>query len=93
MYNEEQKKEIMTLLEEIMPIYKENSWLKVKKYIVRYSKPTTRKLFSTRHVKSKKHSLNDFEKNLIDLINSVYKKELILKEEDTHVEVQDEATN
>lgn len=93
MCNEEQKKEILELLDEIIPIYKENSWLKVKKYIVRYSKPTTRKLFSTRHAKSKKHTLNDFEKSLIDLINTVYKKKLILKKEDTHVEVQDEATN
>jgi hypothetical protein len=93
MCNEEQKKEILELLDEIVPIYKENSWLKVKKYIVRYSKPTTRKLFSTRHVKTKKHKLNDFENSLIDLINIVYKKELILKKEDTHVEVQDEVKN
>ena len=91
MCNKEQKKEILELLDEIIPIYKENCWLKVKKYIVRYSKPTTRKLFTTRHPKTKKHSLNEFEKSLIEMINTIYKKELILKKEDTHMEDHNEA--
>ena len=84
MCNEEQKKEILELLDEIIPIYKENSWLKVKKYIVRYSRSELRKNFSTRHPKTKNHTINDFEKKLIDIYKQKYNIKLVLDEDKKH---------
>lgn len=79
-----EKEKILELVEELFVYYKEDDWLKVKKYLVRYLHPTIRTLFSTRNSKSKKHQLNSFEKNLIDIIYSEYNRELKLYEKDKH---------
>ena len=79
-----EKEKILELVEELFVYYKEDDWLKVKKYLVRYLHPTIRTLFSTRNSKSKKHQLNSFEKNLIDIIYSKYNRELRLYEKDKH---------
>jgi len=80
----EQELEILELLSEILPLYDGDDWIKIKKYVVRYSNPNTRKLFSTRHVKTKKHTLNAFEKSLLLTIEDIYKKKLILYKKDKH---------
>jgi len=80
----DEKEKILELVEELFIYYKEDDWLKVKKYLVRYLHPAIRTLFSTRNSKSKKHQLNSFEKNLIDIIYSKYNRELKLYEKDKH---------
>jgi hypothetical protein len=80
------KKIIIELLEEILEFYYDEDWLVIKKYILRYSHPDVRKHFSTRNQKSKKHCLNEFEKCLIRYCKDTYNKNLVLKEEDTHYE-------
>tara|TARA_B100001989_G_C24550059_1_gene473796 strand:- start:3234 stop:3491 length:258 start_codon:yes stop_codon:yes gene_type:complete len=82
--NNEEK--IFELIEELFEFYEEDDWLKVKKYLLRYLHPDLRKLFSTRHAKTKKHSLNNFEKDLIDKCQNIYNRKLILKEKDKHCE-------
>jgi len=80
----DEKEKILELVEELFVYYKEDDWLKVKKYLVRYLHPTIRTLFSTRNSKSKKHQLNSFEENLIDIIYLKYNRELKLYEKDKH---------
>lgn len=80
----QQKIELLDLIDEILPLYDGDDWIKIKKYVVRYSKPDTRKLFSTRHAKTKKHTLNNFEKSLLLTIEDIYKKKLILYKKDRH---------
>jgi hypothetical protein len=63
---EEKYKNILALMLEIGEYYKEENWLFVKKYVLRYSSPEVRTLFSTRHHYTKKHSLNNNEKKLIE---------------------------
>ena len=63
------KEKIQELALEIGDVYKENDWLVVKKYILKYLNPEYRKFFSKRNAKNKKHSLNNFE---TDLINYYY---------------------
>lgn len=77
---------IKELLDEILEFYNDNNWLIVKKYILRYSHPDVRKYFSTRNSKTKKHILNDFEKQLINYCNNIYGVQLILNKEDEHYE-------
>ena len=77
---------ILELLDEILEYYSENNWLVVKKYVLKYSHPDLRKNFSTRHPKSKKHSINSFEKNIIKYCNNNYNINLVLRKEDTHEE-------
>jgi hypothetical protein len=73
-------------MDEIADVYKENDWLIIKKYIVRYSRSELRRFFSTRHPKTKKHAINDFEKKLIDIYKQKYKIKLVLDESQKHVE-------
>jgi len=82
--NENHFQIIKDLCEELLEFYNDNDWLVVKKYIVRYSHPDVRKHFSTRHPKTKKHILNNFEKSLVNYIKLNYNKELILYEKDKH---------
>ena len=77
---------IIELLEEIIEFYKEDNWLTIKKYILRYSHPDIRKYFSTRHSKTKKHTLNFFEESFIKFCLDNYSVHLKLKEEDKHYE-------
>lgn len=83
---EEHRLSIIDLLDEILEIYEDDNWITIKKYILRYSHPDIRKYFTTRHPKSKKHSLNDFETSLIRYCADNYKINLRLYEEDTHYE-------
>ena len=77
---------IKELLDEILEFYEDDNWLVVKKYILRYSHPDVRKHFSTRDHKTKKHMLNDFEKQLIIYCNHIYGVQLVLNREDRHHE-------
>ena len=72
------------LISEIASVYKGNDWLVVKKYVLRYLAPIHKTNFSTRHHISKKHSLNEFELNLIDKYYKQYNIRLILDESKTH---------
>ena len=45
----------------------EDNWMVVKKLLLRSLPPVLRKNFSTRHPKTKLQSLNEFERNLIDI--------------------------
>lgn len=74
-------REIEDIMYEIGDVYNGNDWLIVKKYMLRYSHPTLRKNFSTRHIKTKKHTINDYEQSLIDKYYSKYKIKLVLDEE------------
>ena len=82
----EVKEDYDNIISEIGEVYKGNNWLIVKKYLTTYLKPKNRKLLSTRHHKSKKHTLNKFEVKLINEYEKKYKIKLLLKEEDTHKE-------
>lgn len=84
--NELHRNKIIELLEEIIEFYKEDNWLTIKKYILRYSHPDIRKYFSTRHPKTKKHIINLFEKSFIDYCFKTYKIKFKLYKEDTHYE-------
>ena len=84
---------ILNLTKEFMEVYSGNDWLVLKKYVLRYSHPDIRRYFSTRHQKSKKHSLNSFEKNLIEFCYDKYNKRLYLKEDDKHKENNEETQN
>ena len=59
------------IIEELYLIAKfvgpENDWMVIKKLLLRSLPPTLRKNFSTRHPKTKQQSLNEFERNLIDI--------------------------
>ena len=79
-------KKIIELLEDLSEFYKEDNWLTVKKFLLKYLHPDIRKKFSTRNDKTKKHTLNKFEKSIIDYYYQSYSIRLKLYEEDTHKE-------
>ena len=81
---QDHKEKIIELVEELLEFYKEDDWLVLKKYLLRYLHPDIRKYFSTRNSDTKKHKLNDFELSLIEYISNSYKHFLELKEKDTH---------
>ena len=81
---QDHKEKIIELVEELLEFYKEDDWLILKKYLLRYLHPDIRKYFSTRNSDTKKHKLNDFELSLIEYINNKYRHYLELKEKDTH---------
>ena len=70
---------IKDLAEEIGEVYKENNWLVVKKYILKYLNPKHRKLFSIRESKSKKHIINDYEMKIIDFYENRFDIRLVLE--------------
>tara|TARA_B100000212_G_C27355347_1_gene525608 strand:- start:640 stop:891 length:252 start_codon:yes stop_codon:yes gene_type:complete len=78
--NDIEYEKIKELILEIGEYYKGNDWLLIKKYLLRYLNPEIRKRFSTRDSKTKKHIINDFEKNVIDIYNKIYKVKLVLDE-------------
>lgn len=84
--SEDHKEKIIDLLEELIEFYHEDNWLVIKKYILRYSHPDIRKYFSTRNFKTKKHTLNLFEKSFIKFCLNNYSLNLKLYEEDKHYE-------
>lgn len=71
---------ITELLDEIGEIYKENDWLLIKKYLLRYLHPNTRKNFSTRDPKSKKHTINSYEEKIISMYYNKFNVKLVLDE-------------
>jgi len=77
---------ILELIEELIEFYHDEDWLVVKKYLLRHAHPMIRKNFSTRHPKSKKHTLNEFEIELLKYCQEKFKVSLKLKEENTHYE-------
>ncbi len=48
-------------------LQREDNWMEFKKIMLRSIPPRIRKSFSTRHPKTKKQSLNEFEKKIIDI--------------------------
>lgn len=83
--NDEEK--VLELIGELFEYYKEDNWLKIKKFLITYLNPNIRKNFSTRHPKTKKHTLNEFEKKLIKKCQNIYKRNITLYEKDKHYEV------
>jgi hypothetical protein len=75
---------INELISEIADVYKGNDWLVVKKYILKYLDPAVKTKFSTRHYISKKHSLNEFELDLIDKYYQKYNIRLELDDSKKH---------
>jgi len=75
---------IVELLEDLSEYYEDNNWLVVKKFLLKYLHPDIRKNFTTRHPKTKKHSLNEFEKQVIEYYYDNYRVRLELYEEDRH---------
>ena len=77
---------IKELLEDLSEYYKENNWLIVKKFLLKYLHPDLRKNFTTRHHKTKKHTLNEFEIRIISYYYDKFNVRLELYEEDKHKE-------
>jgi hypothetical protein len=77
---------IIELLEDLSEYYKGNDWLIVKKFLLKYLHPDIRKQFTTRHYTSKKHSLNNFEKQVINYYYNIHNIRLELYEKDKHKE-------
>jgi len=86
MSEEEKYNKILNLMLEIGEFYKEDDWMFVKKYAIRYSHPNDKKILSTRHSYTKKHKLNDIEKRLIEDYYKSTNIKLELKEKDKHYE-------
>ena len=62
-------------------VLKENDdWMNFKKIMLQTIPPKMRKKFSTRHPKTKKQSLNEFEKRMIDIYFSKTGVKLMLGE-------------
>ena len=78
------EKEIKDILEEVNSVYKEKDWLIVKKYLLKSIRPDKRKKFSKRNYLSKKHTLNEYEKSLIEYYEKQFNIKLGLKEKDKH---------
>ena len=78
---------VLELIGELFEYYKEDDWIRIKKFLITYLNPSIRKNFSTRNAKTKKHTLNEFEKNLIKKCQNIYKRKIILYEKDKHNEV------
>tara|TARA_B100000214_G_C23864598_1_gene579678 strand:- start:129 stop:386 length:258 start_codon:yes stop_codon:yes gene_type:complete len=76
----EEFNKVIELLDEIGEFYKENDWLIVKKYILRYLNPKIRKYFSTRDPKSKKHVINKFDQKAIDYYYKKFNVKLVIDE-------------
>lgn len=75
------------ILEELVTISKiagiESSWLVIKKQLLLSLPHDMRKLFSTRDAKTKKHTINIFEKELIALYEKMTGIKLELQSEQT----------
>ena len=78
------EKEIKDILEEINIVYKEKDWLIVKKYLLKSLSPQKKKKFSKRNYLSKKHSINEYEKSLIEYYEKKFNIKLDLKDKDKH---------
>jgi hypothetical protein len=81
------EEKVLELIGELFEYYKDDDWIRIKKFLITYLNPTIRKNFSTRHHKTKKHTLNDFEKSLFKKIEIIYKRKVVLYEKDKHNEV------
>ena len=75
---EKEKESIIELIEELGEYYKGNDWLILKKFLLRYLNPAIRKNFSTRDPKTKKHIINMYEKDIINLYYKIYNIKLVL---------------
>ena len=73
-----EKEKINELIEEIGEYYDGEDWLIIKKYLLRYLNPEIRKNFSTRDHKTKKHIINKYEEDIINLYYKKYNIKLVL---------------
>ena len=80
------EEQVLELIHDIAEFYKEDNWLTVKKFLVRYSHPEIRKNFSTRNDKTKKHTVNTYEQSIINYYEEKYSVRLKLYEKDKHKE-------
>ena len=80
-------KDIIEILEEVNSVYKENCWLEVKKYLLKSLSIDKRKKFSKRDYLTKKHSINKYEKIIIEYYKEKYDITLVLKEKDKHTKL------
>lgn len=63
--------DILQVIDYVMQYASESmDWLAVKKEILWLCRPIDRKVFTTRHYSTKKHSLNSFEVSVIDYWHS-----------------------
>ena len=69
------------LAKEIGDVYQGSDWLVVKKYVLKYLNPKFRKFFSKRDDRTKKHTINNFESNLIDFYENKFNIRLVLDED------------
>jgi hypothetical protein len=79
--NDTKLESIIELFDEIGTLYEGCDWLLIKKYLLRYLRPEDRKSFSTRDPKTKKHIINSFEEDLIELYYNKFNVKLVLDEE------------
>lgn len=77
-------KNVIELLEDLNEYYSDNNWLIVKKFLLKFLHPDIRKNFTTRNQKTKKHTLNNFEKEIIEYYYDRFDIRLELYEKDTH---------
>lgn len=73
-------------LDDIHVVYKGSDWLVVKKQLLKSIPSDIRSNFSTRDYLTKKHTINEFEKSLIQYYFDNYKINLKISKE----EMQDE---
>ena len=73
------------ILEELATIaaysVKDDDWMLIKKQLLLSLPPALRKNFSTRHPKTKKQSINEFEVSVIDIYEGMTGIRLRLKNE------------
>lgn len=62
----------------------ETDWFKIKVQLVNLCPPKVKKLFSRRHYSTKKHTINDFERKVIDYIQTRSDRTLFIDDTKLH---------
>lgn len=62
----------------------ENDWFKIKVELVNICPPKIKKLFSRRHYSTKKHIINDFERKVIEYIQTTTNRVLFIDQTRMH---------
>ena len=76
--------QIKDLLEEYNSLTSNDDWIEVNKYILKSINPIDRKLFSKRDITTKKHTLNQYENEIIKFYKSKYNIDLEIPEDKKH---------
>lgn len=80
--------DIKTLMKEFSEIYKDDDFLQLKKFLLKNINPDLRKNFSTRDYYSKKHSLNEFENEIINNYEKICGVKLKIHHDKLHTNIQ-----